>query len=133
MRYMTRQKHDDVAGQGHGIVNVFELEGTFRQRFAQHGQLDSPWGMAFTPPDFGELGGTLWIGNFGNGHIDAYDPVTGQFAGKVRDAHNQTLVIDGLWGLRFGNGGSGGFSNTLYFTAGVNGESDGLFGALTAQ
>src|SRR5439155_21139841 len=62
-------KHDDVAGQGHGIVNVFELDGTFRQRFAQHGQLDSPWGLAFTPPDCGQRGGTLWIGIFGNGHI----------------------------------------------------------------
>jgi len=70
-------KHDDVAGQGHGIVDVFELDGTFHQRFAQHGQLNSPWGVAQAPTNFGALSGDLWIGNFGNGHINAYNPDTG--------------------------------------------------------
>ena len=65
------EKHDDVAGQSHGIVDVFDLDGTFRQRFAQHDQLNSPWGVALAPPGFGE-GGALWIGNFGNGHINAW-------------------------------------------------------------
>ena len=78
-------KHDDLAGQGHGIVDVFELDGTMRQRFAQHGQLDSPWGVALAPTGFGELGGALWIGNFGNGHINAFDPESGKFLSKVRD------------------------------------------------
>src|SRR5262249_10350573 len=70
------EKHDDVAGQGHGIVDVFDLDGTFRQRFAQHDQLNSPWGVALAPTGFGELGGALWIGNFGNGRINAFDPDT---------------------------------------------------------
>jgi uncharacterized protein (TIGR03118 family) len=126
-------KHDDVAGQGHGIVNTFHLDGSTPQRFAQHGQLNSPWGVAFAPATFGALGGTVWIGNFGNGHIDAYDPMSGELIDKVRDSHGQAVVIDGLWSIKFGNGSNGGLANTLYFTAGVNGEQDGLFGSLAPQ
>jgi uncharacterized protein (TIGR03118 family) len=125
------EKHDDVAGQSHGIVDVFELDGTLRQRFAQHGQLDSPWGVALAPTGFGELGGALWIGNFGNGHINAFDPESGKFLSKVRDSKGQAILIDGLWTITFGSGnGNGGATNTLYFTAGPNGETDGLFGSL---
>ena len=125
------EKHDDVAGQSHGIVDVFELDGTLRQRFAQHGQLDSPWGVALAPTGFGELGGGLWIGNFGNGQINAFDPESGRFLGKVRDPKGQAILIDGLWTITFGSGnGNGGATNTLYFTAGPNGETDGLFGSL---
>src|SRR5262245_50934644 len=125
------EKHDDVAGQSHGIVDVFDLDGTFRQRFAQHDQLNSPWGVALAPTDFGELGGALWIGNFGNGQINAFDPETGKFLSKVRDLKGQAILIDGLWTIRFGsNNGNGGAANTLYFTAGPNGETDGLFGSL---
>jgi uncharacterized protein (TIGR03118 family) len=124
------EKHDDVAGESHGIVDTFHLDGSMPQRFAQHGQLNSPWGVALAPAGFGALGGKLWIGNFGNGHIDAYDPVTGEFIDKVRTSHGQAIVIDGLWSIKFGNGGSGGSLNTLYFTAGTNGEQDGLFGSL---
>src|SRR5262245_40676953 len=125
------EKHDDVAGQGHGIVDVFELDGTLRQRFAQHGQLNSPWGVALAPTGFGELGGALWIGNFGNGHINALDPESGKFLSKVRDPKGKAILIDGLWTIRFGsNNGNGGSANTLYFTAGPNGETDGLFGSL---
>jgi uncharacterized protein (TIGR03118 family) len=124
-------KHDDVAGEGHGIVDTFDLTGNMLQRFAQHGQLNSPWGMALVPQDFGELGGSLWVGNFGNGHIDAYDPDSGNFIGKVRDARGQALVIDGLWAIKVGNGAAGGSNEILYFTAGPNHENDGLFGALT--
>jgi len=125
------EKHDDVAGQSHGIVDVFGLDGTFRQRFAQHGQLDSPWGVALAPTGFGELGGALWIGNFGNGHINAFDPESGKFLSKVRDPRGKAILIDGLWTITFGSGsGNGGASNTLYFTAGPNGETDGLFGSL---
>ena len=126
-------KHDDVAGQGHGIVNTFHLDGSMPQRFAQHGQLNSPWGVAFAPATFGALGGTVWIGNFGNGHIDAYDPMSGELIDKVRDSHGQAIVIDGLWSIKFGNGGNGGLANTLYFTAGTNGEQDGMFGSLAPQ
>ena len=123
-------KEDDVAGQGHGFVDTFDLTGEMIGRFAQHGQLDSPWGVALAPPGFGALGGLLWIGNFGNGHVNAYNFETGEFVDKVRDAKGQAIVIDGLWALKFGNGGNGGDPNVLYFTAGPNNEADGLFGSL---
>jgi uncharacterized protein (TIGR03118 family) len=124
---------DDVAGMSHGIVNTFNLDGHFIQRFAQHGQLNSPWGMAVAPANFGALAGTVWIGNFGNGQINAYNSTTGEFIDKVRDSHGQAIVIDGLWSLRVGNGGNGGLANTIYFTAGPNEEKDGLFGSLSPQ
>src|SRR5260221_1813719 len=125
------EKNADVAGQGHGIVDVFDLDGTLRQRFAQHDQLNSPWGVALAPTGFGELGGALWIGNFGNGHINAFDPESGKFLSKVRDPKGQAILIDWLWSIRFGSdNGNGGAANTLYFTAGPNGETDGLFGSL---
>jgi uncharacterized protein (TIGR03118 family) len=125
-------KHDDVAGESHGIVDTFDLTGETHQRFAQHGQLNSPWGLALAPKGFGELAETLWIGNFGNGHIDAYDFDSGRFISKVRSPYGQAIVIDGLWTITFGSGAvSGGDANTLYFTAGPNGELDGLFGALS--
>ena len=125
------EKHDDVAGQGHGIVDVFDLDGTLRQRFAQHDQLNSPWGVALAPTGFGELGGALWIGNFGNGHINAFDPESGKFLSKVRDPKGRAILIDGLWTITFGsNNDNGGAASTLYFTAGPNGETDGLFGSL---
>src|SRR6202140_2012213 len=123
-------RHDDVAGEGHGIVDVFEPDGELRQRFAQHGQLNSPWGVALAPRDFGELGGSVLIGNFGNGHINAFDPDSGRFLGKVRDPKGKAILIEGLWTIMFGNGGNGGATDTLYFTAGPNGEQDGLFSRL---
>lgn len=125
--------HDDVAGMSHGIVNTFDFEGHFLQRFAQHGQLNSPWGVVLAPAGFGALAGAVWIGNFGNGQINAYNPTTGEFIDKVRNPHGQALVIDGLWSLKVGNGGNGGLANTIYFTAGPNGEQDGLFGSLSPQ
>jgi uncharacterized protein (TIGR03118 family) len=80
--------------------------------------------------NFGQLGGTLWVGNFGNGRINAYDLNGGTFVATVRDPNGKLIVIEGLWSLKFGNGGSGGDQNTLYFTAGPNDESDGIFGSL---
>jgi uncharacterized protein (TIGR03118 family) len=121
---------DDVAGQGHGIVDTFAPDGTMLARFAQHGQLDSPWGVALAPATFGEAAGKLLIGNFGNGHINIFDPTTGEFLDKLRNSHGQAIVIDGLWTLTVGNGGNGGDSTKIYFTAGPNDEADGLFGNL---
>ena len=99
-------------------------------RFAQHGQLDSPWGVALAPAGFGPFAGDVLIGNFGNGHINVFDPVSGEFLDKLRDPNGQAIVIDGLWGLRVGNGGNGGDPHKVYFTAGPNDEADGLFGSL---
>jgi uncharacterized protein (TIGR03118 family) len=124
---------DDVAGQGHGIVDTFTPEGSMLARFAQHGLLNSPWGVALAPATFGEAAGKLLIGNFGDGHINIFNSTTGELLDKLHDAHGRAIVIDGLWTIMFGNGGRGGDPNLLYFTAGPNDESDGLFGSLAPK
>ena len=97
--------------------------------------LNSPWGVALAPGTFGQFSGDLLIGNFGDGTINAFDPVTGAFLGTLTDAAGNPIVIEGLWGLLFGNGGNGGAMNELFFTAGIPGpgaiEDHGLFGFLT--
>ena len=124
-------RHDDVAGQGHGFVDTFDLTGKLLARFHSGEPLDSPWGVALAPSGFGRFGGDILIGNFGDGRINAFDPATGQFAGRLSDSSGKAIRIDGLWGLRFGNGVNGGDPNTLYFTAGPNNEQDGLLGNLS--
>ena len=124
-------RHDDVAGQSHGFVNIFNLDGSMLQRFAQHGQLNSPWGVAVAPAAFGKFAGDFLIGNFGNGHINAFDLKSGRFVNKVRDPFGQAIVLDGLWSLRVGSGNAnGGDADKVYFTAGPFGETHGLFGFL---
>ena len=127
--------HDDVPGPGHGYINKFDLNGNLLGRFASQGTLNSPWGMALAPDEFGEFGGALLVGNFGDGRINAFDPVTGDFLGQLSDSSGNPITIHGLWGLRFGNGGNGGDPNTLYFAAGIPGpgavEDHGLFGSIS--
>jgi len=125
-------KKDDVAGPGNGIVDAFDLNGNFLRRVATGGPLNSPWGLAIAPAGFGDVGGDLLVGNFGDGAINAYNPMTGASAGPLLDALGNPLRIEGLWGLRFGNGGNGGNVNSLYFTAGPNDEAGGVFGRLDA-
>jgi uncharacterized protein (TIGR03118 family) len=125
-----KSKHDDLAGPGNGFVDVFDNSGNFVKRLVSRGKLDSPWGLALAPSGFSKFGGDLLVGNFGDGHIHAYDPVSGQFRGELVRRRGHPLLIDGLWGLRFGNNGQAGSSGTLFFTAGPAGESHGLFGAL---
>ena len=123
---------DDVPGAGHGAVDVFTTAGTFVKRLITRGALNSPWGLAMAPDDFGEFSGALLVGNFGNGWINAFDPDNGTFLGSLRDSNNNPIVIDGLWGLDFGDGTpAGGPANVLFFTAGPNGENGGLFGRIT--
>jgi uncharacterized protein (TIGR03118 family) len=123
-------KHDDVPGPGHGYVDVFDTSGNLLRRLVSQGVLNSPWGVALAPMGFGPFGGALLVGNFGGGHINAFDPATGDWMGELNGTNGSPLVIPGLWALAFGNGGSGGSPQTLYFTAGPNGETDGLFGSL---
>jgi hypothetical protein len=126
-----------VAGQGHGFVDVFNLDGTpglpgGKERLVSRGPLDSPWGLALAPGSFGNFGGDLLVGNFGNGFINVFDPTTGKFLGQLNDPNGQPIHIDGLWALKVGNGGAGGDANTVYFTAGPSHETHGLFGSLSA-
>ena len=122
------QKHDDVAGPGHGFVDVFDTDGHLLRRFASRGPLNSPWAVTRASFAFGRFSGRILIGNFGNGHISAFDN-HGQFAGELEDVQGNPLMIDGLWTLTLG-GGRGSSSDTLYFAAGPNGETNGLFGTI---
>lgn len=123
--------HDDVAGPAHGFVDVFDTSGNLIRRLISHGRLDSPWGLALAPADFGLFSNALLVGNFGNGRINVYDLNTGEFLGQLRDQTNTPITIDGLWALGFGNDANAGLHNELFFTAGINGEADGLFGKIT--
>jgi len=131
-----RGSDDEAHGRGLGIVDVYDLDGKFLRRVAQHGQLDAPWGLAWAPASFGRFGGDLLVGNFGDGRINAYKETRhGRFEhrGTLHAAKHGKLSIDGLWALEFGNTGSNGNPDTLYFTAGINDEADGLFGTITPK
>lgn len=124
------EKHDDVAGAGNGYVDVFNLDGTFAQRLvSQGGQINSPWGLDIAPASFGSLAGQLLVGNFGDGTISAFNLLTGNFLGQLDGPDGNPIHIDGLWSLMNGNGTSSD-ANKVYFTAGLNGEQDGLFGSI---
>src|SRR5262249_46443695 len=98
-----------VAGAGQGFVDVFDTSGHLLQRVASGGLLNAPWGVALAPTGFGSFGGDLLVGNFGDGHIDAYDPTHNfAFAGRLLGADGAPVTIPGLWGLQFGNGASSG-------------------------
>ncbi len=125
---------DEVDGPGLGFVDVYSLNGTFQNRVASQGALNAPWGMALAPANFGAFSNDLLIGNFGDGQIHAYNPVTDAFVGTLDGMGGNPIAVEGLWGLSFGNGLFGTNTNTLYFTAGIPGdgnvEDHGLFGSI---
>jgi uncharacterized protein (TIGR03118 family) len=123
---------DDVPGPGNGFVDVFDTDGNFVRRFASHGTLNSPWGLVMAPSCFGKFSGALLVGNFGDGRISAFDTVTGAFLGQLSDSHGNPIAIDGLWGLSFDAQacGKGEPRAKLFFTAGPDDETHGLFGIL---
>jgi len=123
------KKHDDVPGAGNGFVDVFDTDGHLLRRFASRGPLNSPWGVARASYAFGRFSGDVLIGNFGNGRINAFDS-DGNFLGTLKDGKGKPIVIEGLWTLTLG-GGRNSSSDTLYFTAGPNDETNGLFGTIT--
>jgi uncharacterized protein (TIGR03118 family) len=123
-------KRDDVGGPGNGFVDVFDTDGHLLRRFARHGVLNSPWGLARAPYGFGPLSGAILIGNFKDGRINAFD-ARGHFLGALRGTDGMPLAIDGLWALSFG-GGAKSSPEWLYFTAGPDGETNGVFGVIKA-
>jgi uncharacterized protein (TIGR03118 family) len=123
-------KEDEVAGPGLGVVDVYSPNGHFIRRIAAGGALNAPWGIAMAPAGFGDFSNKLLIGNFGDGSIHAYSPTSGMLLGALRDENNQTIYIDGLWGMQFGNGVAGQSVNALFFAAGPDDESHGLYGRL---
>jgi uncharacterized protein (TIGR03118 family) len=116
-----------------GVVDVYDENGGSLQRLITGSQLAAPWGLALAPASFGEFANDLLVGNFSfvASEINAFDPNTGTFEGTIPVDPGSGNTPGGLWGLIFGNGGSGGPANTLFFSDGINGEADGLFGALT--
>jgi uncharacterized protein (TIGR03118 family) len=124
--------HDPVAGRGNGFVDVFTNDGAFVKRLITRGNLNSPWGLVLAPASFGKFGGALLVGNFGDGHINAYDPTTGRHLGELRQEHGRPIVIDGLWALSFGNGNAA-KTGELLFSAGPDSETHGLLGKIVAD
>ena len=123
------EKHDDVAGAGHGFVDVFDTDGHLIRRFESRGRLNSPWGIARASFAFGPFSGKILIGNFGDGRINVFNN-DGRLVDQLEDAHGRPLVIEGLWTLTLG-GGRNSSPDTLYFSAGPNDETNGLFGTIT--
>lgn len=131
-------KTASVAGGGLGYVDQYSPDGVLLSRVAKRGlpkaPLNAPWGLAMAPSTFGGFAGDLLVGNFGNGKISAYAPLSGAYAntwkykGQLRIATGQIIKIDGLWAIAFGNGAAAGSANQLYFIAGPTGQSHGLFG-----
>jgi uncharacterized protein (TIGR03118 family) len=116
---------------GYGYVTSFDLEGNLVRRFEHRMELNAPWGVAIAPPDFGVFSNQLIVGNFGgDGNVMAYDLATGRFLDYLRDPEGKPVAIEGLWGLQYGNGVRLGYLNHLYFAAGPEEETQGLFGKL---
>ena len=135
--YVAYAKQDsagmyDVAGPGNGYVDIFDMSGNLTKSLIAGGALNSPWGIAIAPANFGTFAGDLLVGNFGNGRINVYDPAAGTSMGALQNPSGSAIVIDGLWALQPGNGKSGGDSNAVYFSAGPGSEKHGLLGSLQA-
>jgi uncharacterized protein (TIGR03118 family) len=126
---------DDVHGPGLGFVDAYSPTGVLLSRVASQGALNAPWGLALAPAGFGAFANDRLVGNFGDGTIHAYREVGGgRFlpAGTLNGTDGLPIVIDGLWALEFGLGGPSGPTGTLFFTAGPDDESNGLFGSITS-
>ncbi|AUT71487.1 TIGR03118 family protein [Paraburkholderia hospita] len=123
-------KHDNVAGAGLGMVDVFDTAGNLKQHFATGAPLNAPWGIAQAPSNFGTFSGAILIGNFGDGTINAFDVSSGKSMGPLKSSNGGTIIEPGLWGIAFGNNLSNQPSNTLFFTAGPNDEADGVYGRI---
>ena len=134
--YVTYAQHAAAAlretpGAGLGYVSLFNLDGSFVRRVASAGSLNAPWGLAIAPATFGTFAGALLVGNFGDGRITAFDATTGALKGQLADANGIPFTISGLWALAFGNNASAGSSNQLYFTAGPQAQTHGLFATIS--
>ena len=123
---------DEQHGAGLGIVDVFDTQGNLISRVGSGGTLNAPWGLAIAPSSFGSFAGDLLVGNFGDGTINAFNLANNSFVGQLPGANGKPLSIDGLWGLIPGNGGMGGSTDRIYFSAGPGDESHGLFGSISS-
>jgi len=124
-------RHDPLGGDGLGFVELFSPSGKHIGHLEHGDWFNAPWGVVWTTRDFGEFSNAILIGNFRSGWIAAFNGFTHKFIGFVKNADGSLMTIDGLWSLTFGNDGGAGPANTLFFTAGINNEVDGLFGTIT--
>ena len=125
-------KQAQVNGPGLGYVDIFSPSGILIKRLEHNGWLNAPWGLAMASSDFGRFSHEILVGQLGSGQILVFNPLTGDFVGRLLDKNNNPIAIDGLWALAFGNDAKSGLATTLYFTAGPNHQSQGLFGTITA-
>jgi uncharacterized protein (TIGR03118 family) len=119
-----------------GAVAEFNTDGTFIKQLASNkgkGNLQSPWGVALAPAGFGKFSNDLLVGNFTSGRINAYN-AKGRFVEQLVTTAKKPISIPGLWSLAFGNGAASksGPTTTLFFTAGIDSQTHGLFGSLQA-
>jgi uncharacterized protein (TIGR03118 family) len=129
--YATNTTDPDEVEEGSGAVDVFDTSGNLLKHLIEGGHLASPWGVAQAPSSFGDFANALLVGNFNeDGHINAFDPDTGNFLGTLKDKNGKPLSNDELWSLIPGNGAD---SDALFFTAGIRDETGGLFGKITAS
>jgi len=145
-------KGHGIAGAGKGFVSVFNMDGSFVARFASRGTLNLPWGVTMAPASFledqdvyggegghggyavtkGANGGrnsndpVILVGNFGDGHINVFTQ-DGRFLGQLQ-SHQHPIEIEGLWNLSFPPAPPSSDAGRLYFSAGPENESDGVFG-----
>ena len=124
-------RHDPVGGAGLGFVELFTPSGNHIGHLEHGDWFNAPWGVVWTTRDFGEFSNTILVGNFRSGWIVAFNGFTHKFIGFLKNPDDSLLTIDGLWSLTFGNDGNAGPANTLFFSAGINNENDGLFGTIT--
>lgn len=125
------KSYNELFGPGLGFVVSFAPGGQFIRPLQYGPWFNSPWGLALAPSDFGTFSHNLLVGNLGSGTILAFNVEDGSYRGTLADQNGVTISIDRLWAISFGNGGKAGPYNTLYFTAGPNNETQGLFGSLT--
>jgi len=119
---------------GAGAVAIFDEDGNFIKELVSGSRLAAPWGITLAPPSFGRFGSHLLVGNFSFRHseINAFNPINGKFHGTL-PIRTGGMRPGGLWTIEFGIGGDNGSPDTLYFADGINGETDGLFGAISRR
>jgi uncharacterized protein (TIGR03437 family) len=128
----TKKNYVATIGAGVGYVDAFDLSGNLLQHVAAKGVLNAPWGLAIAPANFGKFSGMLLVGNFGDGTINAFDPVAGTSLGPLQDVNGNSIVLPGLWAIIAGNGGSGGDPSAIYYTAATLGQTHGVLGSIQA-
>ena len=122
------------ADLGQGAVAIFDEDGNFIKELVSGSRLAAPWGLTIAPPGFRRFSNDVLIGNFSSKHseINAFIPSNGKLHGTIRIDTGGNMP-GGLWAIEFGVGGNNGSPDVLYFADGINGEADGLFGAITAH